>query len=132
MGLVNLFHRWLNPHCEYCNHCPNCEVLRSLLDTETFEKNKLLQQLLNAYKPSVDQPIIREAKPEEVIRRKHIPWAVKRQMLENEDRNRMQLIHEQERIAKDISSQSGGIQFNESSGNTIEELEKELGVVSDS
>lgn len=110
MGIVNFFHHLFNPHCPECTverGCKNCETLRSLLDTEKFEKSQLLNTLL--HKDQSSQPM--EVELPKPITSKHIPWNVRRQMLEAEDRETARLLKKQQAETKQI-----------------EELEKELGV----
>jgi hypothetical protein len=86
--------------------CPVCEVLRSQLIEANRERRELLQRAL--------APPIIEEKKEEIeehipITPQFIPWRVRQQMLEAEDRKRAQLTRDKDR--------------------EITELEKELGVV---
>jgi len=84
----------LNPHCEHCREereesrvCPSCETLKSQLEAVNHEKNRLLDRLLT--------PIVEAtpAQPErEITKPINIPWNVRRQMLEREDRERAKLI----------------------------------------
>jgi len=89
----NWIHRLFNPHCEHCQEeredskvCESCETLRRQLEISNFDKNKLLDRLLEKPGP--------ESKPElrEVTRPQSIPWAIRRQMLEREDREKAKLM----------------------------------------
>lgn len=116
--MINWFHRFLNPHCPHCKEendeskvCASCETLRSQLERLTFENDRLLSKLID--KPSevqIQQPI-------EVTKPRMIPWKLRQQMLESEDRERAKLM-------KDAPKPSTG------TSSSIEDLEKELGVSS--
>lgn len=108
----NLIHELLNPHCEHCKSereesrvCASCETLKEQLERTNHEKRQLLDRLLE--KPEKEAPpVLRE-----ISKPVNIPWNVRRQMLESEDRERAKL------IAKAPIS--------------TEELEKELDVASE-
>lgn len=110
--MIVRFYRWLMKEPEPCS---NCEMLRLVLATEQFEKKQLLQSVLELTKPVV------ETKPEKVhpdelkpILPTHIPWRVRQQMLEQEDRVKAKIINE-----KKLELES------------IAKLEKDLGVNTD-
>jgi uncharacterized Zn finger protein (UPF0148 family) len=92
--MSNFFHRLLHPHCPECNAerlekkvCSSCETLRSLLESEKQEKQQLLNSILE--KPKVEEP---RTVTQEEIRPKYIPWRVKQQILEQEDRKKAELL----------------------------------------
>lgn len=61
--------------------CQSCEVLKTALDRANYEKEQLLIRLTQ--KPEVvekDPPVLTQLPP------KNIPWRVRQQMLEAEDR----------------------------------------------
>lgn len=103
------FHRLFNPHCEHCREerqetkvCSSCETLRQQLEIANHEKEKLLERILEKPEPEVNtQPI-------PVTQAKNIPWNVRRQLLEAEDRVKAKLMRDAPK--------------------PIEELEKDLGV----
>lgn len=67
--------------------CQSCEVLIHQLNLANTEKKELLNKLLEVPPaPVVDSP------PVEISRPKVIPWAVRRQMLEAEDREKARLL----------------------------------------
>lgn len=89
--------------------CETCEVLKMQLAYTQRREQYLLDKLLEP-KLEFDTPPVNN-EPEPLIP-KHVPWPVKREMLEQEDRARARVIREQaEKVKKDI-----------------EHLEKELGV----
>jgi hypothetical protein len=66
--------------------CESCEILKQQLEITNLEKNKLLGRLLEKPEPEVAPKLV------EVTRPTNIPWNVRRQMLEAEDRERARLI----------------------------------------
>lgn len=112
--MSNWFHRFLNPHCPHCIEerqdskvCPSCETLKEQLDRANYENDKLLDRIL--VKPTIET--IKE--PSKIqIPTKSIPWGVRRQMLEAEDREKAKLMRE---APKPVST---------------EDLEKELDIAS--
>jgi len=86
--------------------CDTCAVLRDQLERSELERRELLSRLLDRNKPeSPIQEVKEELKP---ITPKYVPWRVRQQMLEAEDRRTAA-------IAKERDKQ-------------IEELEKELNI----
>lgn len=112
MSIINFFHHLFNPHCPDCKEeleeskiCKSCNTLLSMLDIANFEKKQLLEKLLHKDEP-IPQPEINY----EELKPKNIPWQVRRQMLEQEDRIKAKLM-------KEVPKSS------------IEDLEKELNIV---
>jgi len=87
--------------------CPTCEVLRNQLLGNERERRELLARLLEKGQPEPSVPTVKEEELK-AITPQFIPWRVKQQMLESEDRRSAQLMREKT--------------------NEIEKLEKELGV----
>jgi hypothetical protein len=86
--------------------CASCEILRDQLDKSEAERRDLLHKLLEREKPEqVVQQNPEEFKP---IQPQHVPWRVRQQMMEAEDRKQAQLLKQ--------------------SAQDIDALEKELGV----
>lgn len=108
--MSNWFHKFLNPHCPHCHEeyvedmvCPSCETLKAQVERLTYENTRLLDRLLKEpEKVEVSQ------KPVEVSVPRNVPWNVRRQMLEAEDREKAKLM---KAAPKPVS---------------VEELEKEL------
>jgi hypothetical protein len=84
--------------------CLVCDVLRESLAASERERRELLQRVLAPPVPVVEK----EDKEMLPIQPQYVPWRVRQQMLESEDRKRAQLTKEKE---KEIAA-----------------LEKELGV----
>lgn len=114
--LIKWMHHILNSHCAECKvereereHCKNCDTLKELLEVEKFEKRELLKQLLK--EPEITPEVRYEATKKELMP-KTIPWRVKRELLEQEDRVRAQVLKRSQGEQKQ----------------SIENLESELGV----
>ena len=75
---------WLREYSEIRREariCQSCEVLKELLAAERHDKQQLLNKLL-----ADPTPEVKNETPIEITRPKVMPWRVKRQMLEAEDR----------------------------------------------
>lgn len=94
--------------------------MRDLLETERDEKARILKQLLEINKPQV---IIHEPEPEAPkidVSKIQVPWRVRQQMLEAEDRKSAELLRKK---AEEIRQQ----QLTTPTP-SVEKLEQELGV----
>ena len=100
--MFNWYREWIQIRKE-SRVCESCETLRHQLEVVNFEKKQLLDKLLNPEKP---EPV---KEPALIIPPKGIPWAVRKQMLEQEDREKAKLMRE---APKPVS---------------LEELEKDFG-----
>src|SRR6266850_2663934 len=96
--MSNFIHRWLNPHCSECitekhdnSICHSCEVLQMELERLRQENNRLLEYILQ--KPEPEQRINTEEL--KMVMPKSLPWKARKQMLENEDREKAKLIKQQ-------------------------------------
>lgn len=102
---INQFKHWLihlfAVHCEECNHakeCKNCEVLRSLLETEKYEKQQLFIKLFDAQnKPEEEPELDIDYSRLKEISRKYQPWKMRQQLLQDEDREKARAIRELEK-----------------------------------
>lgn len=81
------FHQLFNPHCPHCEEqfekelvCPSCEVLKQQLEVANVQNLRLLDRLTTIPEKEVPQPTVPVTRP------RHIPWEVRRRMLEVEDR----------------------------------------------
>jgi len=93
--------------------CQSCETLRQQLEIANYEKKQLLERLLE--KP-VTEPE-RTTAPELVAPRpKTVPWHIRRQMLEREDREKARAL------------KGAAIPDSATEKVDVEELEQELGV----
>lgn len=124
MAFAQWIHHLINPHCEHCKTeaeesrlCKSCEVVKHQLEIANYEKKQLLEAILDGAKPRASY----QQKPVEYepLKPKSIPWQVRKQMLEAEDRERAKLMSKQKteevRIDNDLT-------------NEIREMEEELGI----
>jgi hypothetical protein len=116
--LTKFFHEMWNPHCEHCMElaredkiCSSCEILKSSLATLTDENRRLMSVITN--KPEKTEPVqdTRELKP---VMPRNLPFSMRRQMLEAEDRAAAKLL-------KNNPTSPGKIEG-------VDELEKELDI----
>ena len=113
---MNWFHHLFNPHCAHCREeklenkrCASCEILTMELEKLRYDNAKLLEHIL--HKPEEVKLLEPEVNLRAVLPQS-IPWKTRKQMLENEDREKAKLLKNQPTDAK------------------LESLEKELGVES--
>lgn len=78
-------------HRELSRVCQSCEVLKVELSKERREKEMLLQHVLHPKTEEVDKV---ELDPQP-IKSRHVPWRVKQQELEAEDRQQASRIMEE-------------------------------------
>jgi hypothetical protein len=90
-----------------------------MLDESNRERKELLHKLLTKEQP---EPLIEKSEPPQPIMPQFVPWRVRQQMLEAEDRKKAQLMRDKE-VEITASKQSVS--------KSIEDLEKELGVGED-
>jgi len=83
--------------------CLTCEVLRDQLDKSEGERRDLLARLLEKDKPEL--PAQQPAEPNVPITPQHIPWRVKQQMLEQEDRQTARLMRDKAREIADLEKE---------------------------
>lgn len=95
--MLHWLHHLFNPHCDRCEAkpaCNTCEELKSLLATEKHEKKLLLDSILALHKPHVEQITIKEQETPQPVGNRRAPWRVRQEMLENEERARLKIIHD--------------------------------------
>lgn len=102
-------HRLFNPHCPDCMSesqdsriCPTCEVLKSQIESLRYEKNQLLNKLLNPTEPVETKSYEEEVK---IQIPRTTPWHVRRQMLEAEDRKAAQLMRDKAVPVEDLEKE---------------------------
>ncbi len=130
--MLNWIHKLLHPHCEICRDeqemekvCNSCEVLKTQLEAVNAENRRLLSAILKDDKKSETEQVF----VPQIIHGRHTSFAVKRQMLEAEDRAKADILAKKAKevageIPKDTSVKTT-LSINQSS---VEALEKELGV----
>jgi hypothetical protein len=122
--MISWIHRLLNPHCEHCRTeleesrvCKSCETLKVQLEIANYEKKQLLEAVLNSTKPNdLSERNEREYEP---LKPKSIPWAIRKQMLEAEDREKAKLMSKQT---------TNEVHIDNDLTNEIAKMEAELGV----
>lgn len=87
------------------NICSSCEILKEQLAIANIDREKLLARLVDKPETPKDEPPIEITKP------RVMPWRVKRQLLEAEDREKARVLRQAPK-PDDVS-----------------DLEKELGIV---
>lgn len=124
MKIRDWFHHLLNPHCEHCKEvnedskiCKSCETLKTQLEIANYEKKQLLQAVLDNHKPVETQPASRPDSQFNLAA-KSIPWAVRKQMMEAEDRKEAEL---RKKAASQNKTATADLE--------LEELERSLGIV---
>lgn len=95
--------------------CSSCEVLRMALDRANHEKEQLLSKILNPPK----EEEVKEANEPLPIKSRHIPWRVRQQMLEEEDRVKAKVLQEHQENLKEANKAS------------IQKLESKLGIANE-
>ena len=73
--------------------CEACEILREQLHSSEAERKDLLHRLLDKDKP---EPLPAKQEEMEPIKSQFVPWRVRQQMLEAEDRKKAQLMKDKE------------------------------------
>jgi hypothetical protein len=118
MSFKSWIHHLFNPHCPECEQlssCKSCETLEKQLAQSNYEKEMMLRSILTPQSKEINTINETESDDISAIQPKFIPWNVRRQMLESEDRQKAMLLKKQ----KDEQKQA------------IEELEKRLEIVKD-
>lgn len=121
--MSNFFHRLFNPHCPHCieeaernKKCDTCDVLRIQLELANMQNQQLLDRL-------TARPVeVQSGPPVPISRPKHVSWSVRRQMLEQADR-------EKARAMTGAAKPDDEVETLTVQPKNLEELEKELGVV---
>jgi hypothetical protein len=122
--MFKFIHHLLNPHCQECKDeqeddkvCKSCETLKHQLEIANYEKERLLKALLENDKPA-DNQSSPPVNYEPIRSPKSVTWAIRKQMLEAEDKEKAKLMSMQNNKVSGIPESK-----------EIEQLEKELGLV---
>jgi hypothetical protein len=104
--ITKFFHELMNPHCSECmreseldSMCESCETLKMQLSLANQREKELLQLLVYKQQPLPELVASSDIKP---VMPKAIPWRVKQQMLEEQDRERAKVLAEQAKLEKEI------------------------------
>ena len=96
----------LSPHCHECDlnkECLNCLKFIQLLDQEKSEKRKLLDTLISL----LSEPVEDKVETPAPIKPALVPWRIKKELLEQEDRKKAQILKEQtEELEKELNIKS--------------------------
>lgn len=120
MFLLDWYKQWLDIRTEYRAKklqtdeveevCASCETLKQQLEIANYEKEKLLNRIMEKPEPE------RVSAPEpQATRPRMVPWNVRRQMLEREDREKARLMRDAPKPDATLKSD-------------VAELEKEMDV----
>lgn len=91
---LNWLHHIFNPHCEECaaeRVCPSCEVLRRQLEIQNENNRQLTLAIVDLNKPIAPSESEKSTKAPEPIR-SVMPWRVRKQMLQAEDRKQAEIL----------------------------------------
>ena len=84
--------------------CPVCEVLRAQLDESSRERRELLQRALAPPIQSAEPISTEEHQP---IKAQYVPWRVRQQMLEAEDREKARLMRDKVQEIEELETELG-------------------------
>jgi hypothetical protein len=104
---IKWIHHILKPHCPDCaeeRECKSCEVLKQQLEAANHDKERLLNMILDKNTPREEPAFTDGPQP---VRPKHIPMSVRRQMLEQEDRQRARISEEKKKEIEDLEKELG-------------------------
>lgn len=86
-------------------HCESCDVLQKQLEVANYEKGQLLGHILDFTKPKTEEKFVtREIDP---IRPRAMPFSVRRQMLEAEDRAKADILRKQQQDIENLERETG-------------------------
>lgn len=94
--MSNFFHRLFNPHCPECRdelRESKVSEVEEALKRENARMQEMIDRLFDRLleKPEV---VVDERKPASTVKPSHIPWRIRQQMLENEDREKARLLRD--------------------------------------
>jgi len=106
--ITKFFHELRNPHCEHCERlkelereeardnkvCVSCETLQRHVERLYFENDRLTQALIDSGNKQLSEPSAPETTNIHPIRPRNVPWSVRRQALEQEDRHKAKLMRD--------------------------------------
>ncbi len=98
--IKQLFYKWFG----LTDICPSCEVLKESLAIERQFNKVLFEKLLDPKIPEKEPVSIEEP---QAITPQFIPWRVRQQMLEAEDRKKAELTKAKEKEINELEKQLG-------------------------
>jgi hypothetical protein len=109
--MIKWLHHLFNPHCEHCileredsKICNSCEILKHELEVLRLERDRLLDKLLD--KPEVVERMVNEKEPVP-FKPSFVHTHVRRQMLEQEDRARVNALKNAPKPVETLESELG-------------------------
>jgi len=84
--------------------CESCEILRSMLDESNRERKDLLHRLLE---PKQVEPPSISTEEHIPVTPQYVPWRVKQQMLEAEDRAKAKILKDRSKEIADLEKEVG-------------------------
>lgn len=104
MFILRWYREWLELRREYNEPkiCETCEALKITVEQLRTDNQRLLDRLLE--KPTNEIPTIQEQATPIKVGRQHIPWNVRQQILEKNDRHQAKLMREAPKPIPSISS----------------------------
>lgn len=95
--MTKFLHRLFKPHCEHCRDevreakvCPTCEVFASQLELANYQNKQLLSTIERMNNPT--PLVVPETTAVEPIQPRTVPWSIRRNILEGEDRKKAELM----------------------------------------
>ena len=109
MFLLDWYREFINIRLE-ARHCESCEILKQQLSIANQEIHKLMDRVLD--KP---EPTVKVEERREITMPRPITWKVRRQMLEQEDRERARVLRQAPKPDSELN-------------NEIQEIEREMDI----
>jgi hypothetical protein len=101
--LKQLFAKWFG--LDLVPACTSCDILRDQLEKSEVERRELLHKLLDRGQPEPAPSVVSEDL--HPITPQFVPWRVKQQMLEQEDRRTAQLMKEKQKEISQLEQELG-------------------------
>lgn len=107
---MNWLHRLLHPHCEQCREDDREKKINEPYEALKLENARLTEMIDRLFDRLLEkpEPIIEEPKPASTVKPAHIPWRVRQQMLEEQDRDTARKLREapkpDPKVAEDIKN----------------------------
>jgi hypothetical protein len=110
-SITKFFHELFQPHCPHCleerqedKHCESCETLKEQLSIANHERELLLQRILTPAPREADRIMAPEP---QAVKPRTVPWNIRRQMLEQEDREKARILREAPQPIADLEKELG-------------------------
>lgn len=99
--ISQLLRKWFNLPVQSCQ---SCEILRDQLEKVERDRSELLSRLLD--KPKAE-PLPEKTEDFKAITPQFVPWRVRQQMLEQEDRAAAKIMKDRTKEIADLESELG-------------------------